>query len=47
MSNGTEVADNGDRYRGHRLFIPALAPFYDRFKPLTYGLLRVASGLRS
>lgn len=45
MSNETEAGDNGDRHCGSRLFIPALAPFYDRSKPLTYALLRIAFGL--
>lgn len=45
MPNGTEMNDRGGKDERSRLLIPALAPFYDRSKPLTYALLRVAFGL--
>ena len=32
----------GGRNGGPRLFVPALAAFYDKAKPLTYALSRVA-----
>lgn len=45
MLDGAEMDNSGGRYGGPRLLISALAPFYDRSKPLTYALLRVAFGL--
>lgn len=45
MSTGTEEDGRERRNDGRFLLLPALAPFYDRFKPLTYALLRVAFGL--
>lgn len=45
MSKEIDRDHIGGRKVGHRLFVPALAAFCDKAKPLTYALPRVAFGL--
>ncbi len=45
MSNKAEAVGAAAPKGGVRLLIPALAPFYERSKPLSYAALRTAFGL--